>query len=404
MKRRDRRKRQTITAQAASKLASTETIVESMIPLRRVAIWTLSVLCATGVSVLCIWSLVSPSHTAIKSTNPSLRATQPKESALPTFADLTVMSDESLSKQDIALLNLRSAEGLPGAERVNVAAVLAQLDSWATKVKTDTNRNLYQFLQKPNEFNNSEAYFRMLMLITVLQQDFGVRYNLDRVNDIDFTKSQDIFIHGMVGSSNGGTCVSMPVLYTAVARRLGYPVYLVNAKEHLFCRWDKSGERVNVEGTNQGMNSFADVHYMNWPHPIAQHEVDAGLYLKSLSNAESFAAFLAARGHCLEDSGNRSDAAVSYSIAVKHYPHPMYRGFLSRLVRPKTIDDFPELLAQQERLRQQRELNHFGTLSSNPTASFGLGNPITPGNPNHDRFNHFTPPSFSSFPNGVSGR
>lgn len=406
MKRRDRRKRQTITAHAASELASTETIVESTIPLRRVAIWTLSALCATVVSVLCIWSLFSPSHTAIKSTNPILRATQPKESALPTFADLTVMSDESLSKQDIALLNLRSAEGLPGAERVNVAAVLAQLDSWATKVKTDTDRNLYQFLQKPNEFNNSEAYFRMLMLITVLQQDFGVHYNLERVNDIDFTKSQDLFIHGMVGSSNGGTCVSMPVLYTAVARRLGYPVYLVNAKEHLFCRWDKSGERVNVEGTNQGMNSFADVHYMNWPHPIAQHEVDAGLYLKSLSNAESFAAFLAARGHCLEDSGNRSDAAVSYSLAVKHYPHPMYRGFLSRLVRPKTIDDFPELLAQQERLRQKRDLqfNQFGSPTPNPTASFGFGNPVTQGNLNYDTFNHFTPPSFSSFQNGVLGK
>jgi len=198
----------------------------------------------------------------------------------------------------------------------------------------------------------------------------------------------------------------MPVLYTAVARRLGYPVYLVNAKEHLFCRWDKSGERVNVEGTNRGMNSFADDHYMSWPHPIAQHEVDAGLYLKSLSNAESFAAFLTARGHCLEDSGNRSDAAVSYSLAVKHYPHPMYRGFLSRLVRPKTIDDFPELLAQQERLRQKRDLqfNQFGSPTPNPTASFGFGNPITPGNPNHDLFNHFTPPSFSSFPNGVSGR
>ena len=404
MKRRDRRKRQTITAQAASKLASTETIVESTIPLRRVAIWTLSALCATVVSVLCIWSLFSPSHTAIKSTNPILRATQPKESALPTFADLTVMSDESLSKQDIALLNLRSAEGLPGAERVNVAAVLAQLDSWATKVKTDTDRNLYQFLQKPNEFNNSEAYFRMLMLITVLQQDFGVHYNLERVNDIDFTKSQDLFIHGMVGSSNGGTCVSMPVLYTAVARRLGYPVYLVNAKEHLFCRWDKSGERVNVEGTNQGMNSFADVHYMNWPHPIAQHEVDAGLYLKSLSNAESFAAFLAARGHCLEDSGNRSDAAVSYSLAVKHYPHPMYRGFLSRLVRPKTIDDFPELLAQQERLRQKRELNHFGTLSSNPVLPVGFGNPLNPMPQFNDPLNSFHQPDNSPFLNGVPRR
>jgi hypothetical protein len=181
----------------------------------------------------------------------------------------------------------------------------------------------------------------------------------------------------------------------------------VNAKEHLFCRWDKSGERVNVEGTNRGLNSFSDDRYMSWPHPIAQHEVDAGLYLKSLSNAESFAAFLAARGHCLEDSGNRSDAAVCYSLAAKHYPHPMYRGFLSRLVRPKTIDDFPELLAQQERLRQQRDqqFNPFGSPMPNPTASFGFGNPVSPVHPKHDPFNNnFTQPNLSNFLNGVPGR
>jgi hypothetical protein len=227
MKKRDRRKRQTITAQAASKLSSTETSKELARPLRRYAIWKLSALCAFVVTVLGIWSLSAPSQTAIKTANPRLRATQPKESVLPTFADLTKMTEEELSKQDIALLNPRATDGLPGTENVNVAELLAQLDGWAKKVRIDTDRNLYQFLQKPNEFNNSEAYFRMLMLVTVLQQDFGVHYNLERVNDIDFTKSQDLFIHGMVGSSNGGTCVSMPVLYTAVARRLGYPPYPV---------------------------------------------------------------------------------------------------------------------------------------------------------------------------------
>ncbi len=407
MKKRNRRKRQTITAKAASKLASTETSKELVRPLRLYAIWTLSALCAFVVTVLGIWSLSAPSQTAIKTANPRLRATLPKESVLPTFADLTMMTEEELSKQDIALLNLRATDGLPGTENVNVAQLLAQLDGWAKKVRIDTDRNLYQFLQKPNEFNNSEAYFRMLMLVTALQQDFGVHYNLERVNDIDFTKSQDLFLHGMVGSSNGGTCVSMPVLYTAVARRLGYPVYLVNAKEHLFCRWDKSGERVNVEGTNRGLNSFADDHYMSWPHPIAQHEVDAGLYLKSLSNAESFAAFLAARGHCLEDSGNRSDAAVSYSLAVKHYPHPMYRGFLSRLVRPKTIDDFPELLAQQERLRQKRDLqfNPFGSPTPSPVVPVGFGNPISPMPQLNDPFNTFHQPNnHSLFLNRVPGR
>ena len=91
---------------------------------------------------------------------------------------------------------------------------------------------------------------------------------------------------------------------------------------------------------------------------------------------------------------------------LRHYPHPMYRGFLSRLVRPKTIDDFPELLAQQERLRQKRDLqfNQLGPPTSNPNASFGFGNPVTQGNLNYDTFNHVTPPNFSNNPNGASGR
>ena len=331
----------------------------------------------------------------VRSLRPTVPASTETTPALPTLAELSMMSSEELAKQDLALLNLRVAEGLPGAEKLNVTEVLSTLDRWAQKVKLDTDRNLYQFLQKPDEFRHSEAYYRMLMLVTVLQQDFGVHYNLERVNDIDFTQSQDLFLHGIVGSSNGGTCVSMPVLYTAVARRLGYPVYLVNAKEHLFCRWDAPGERINVEGTNQGMNSFDDLHYRNWPHPISVHEVESGLYLKSLTNAESFSAFLAARGHCFEDSGNRSDAAVCYSLAVKHSSnHPMYRSFLSRLVRPKTIEDYPELLAQQERLRQEQERRsaaHRNT--SGPSNPVGLANPNRPSHSNPSPFNPFSQPN-----------
>jgi hypothetical protein len=64
----------------------------------------------------------------------------------------------------------------------------------------------------------------MLMLITVLQQDFNVHYNPERIRSVDFKNPEDLSIHGMLASNNGGTCVSMPVLYAAVARRLGYPV------------------------------------------------------------------------------------------------------------------------------------------------------------------------------------
>ncbi len=228
------------------------------------------------------------------------------------------MAEVELARQDFALLNLCSAEGLPGAEGLDITAKLKELDRWASRVRTETNRCLPQYFARPEDYQHSEAYFRMLVLVTLLQQDFGVHYKPERIQSIDFTQSQDLFIHGMVGSSNGGTCVSMPVLYTAVARRLAYPVFLVNAKEHLFCRWDGLGERVNIEGSSRGLNSYSDDHYMNWPHRITQLEVDNGLYLKSLSASESLAVFLAMRGHCLEDTGNRKAALACYSRAIQH--------------------------------------------------------------------------------------
>ena len=59
------------------------------------------------------------------------------------------------------------------------------------------------------------------MLVTVLQQDLGVHYNPQRAREVDFRNSKDLFIHGLVGNPNGGTCVSIPALYTTIARRLG---------------------------------------------------------------------------------------------------------------------------------------------------------------------------------------
>lgn len=273
------------------------------------------------------------------SSRTDLRSVANSGSHLPSLGDLALMPTDELAKQDLALLNLRCAEGLPGAEDLNVAKCLSTLDRWTQKVRFDTDRHLYKYRQNPAEFENSEAYYRMMMLVTVLQQDFKVHYNKERIRDIDFTKSKDLFLHGMVGSngpeSNGGTCVSMPVIYTAVARRLGYPVYLVTANAHVFCRWDSPKERFNIEATNQGMNSFEDDYYMTWPKPISQADVDRGWYLKSLDTSESFAMFLAARGHCLEDNRFGAKARVAYAMAHEKSPsHPLYFGFLAQTLRP----------------------------------------------------------------------
>lgn len=80
------------------------------------------------------------------------------------------------------------------------------------------------------------------------------RYDPERQNgsmaaiegDRFFADSSKVFLHGLLGSKRQGTCSSMPVLYSAVGRRLGYPLKLVTIKGHLFVRWEGAGERLNV--------------------------------------------------------------------------------------------------------------------------------------------------------------
>jgi len=153
---------------------------------------------------------------------------------------------DSLADIDIAEMNLLCAAGLPGTDEIDVDKLLATLDDWAERVKSETDRNLYIFQRNPSEYKNSEAYFRAMMLVTVLQKDLGVRYNPARIRDVDFKRPEDLFIHGMIDSGNGGTCVSMPVLYAAVGHRLGYPLKLVLAKAHVFVRWDDAGGVVKM--------------------------------------------------------------------------------------------------------------------------------------------------------------
>ena len=163
------------------------------------------------------------------------------------------------------------------------------------------------------------------MLVTVLQQDFGVHYNLDRMRDIDFTRSKDLFIHGMIDDSNGGTCVSMPIIYVVVGRRLGYPLKLALAKEHVFARWDGQGQRFNIEATNQGMDTFDDSYYHTWPKKMSPAEIKSGRYLRSLTRSEELALCLSNRAHCLLDNGKPIDAQVAYAQAHRLAPdEPSY--------------------------------------------------------------------------------
>lgn len=250
------------------------------------------------------------------------------ESVSLSLADLTQFPPAQLEQADIALLNLLCAQQLPGAGEINISNQLATLDQWAKRVQIETERHLYRFRANPQEFYSSEAYFRMLMMAVVFYEDFNIRYNPERIsnpqdinpNDRFFSDSQDIFLHRLIGSRRMGTCSSMPVLYAAVGRRLGYPLKLVTTKAHLFLRWEDGQERFNLEATGRGMNRYDDAHFKQWPFPVTEEEIRNEGYLKSLTAAEELAVFLSLRANCLKDAGKLPEAAACYAQAAQLAP------------------------------------------------------------------------------------
>ncbi len=314
----------------------------------------------------------------------------------PALGELTDMTDDELLRQDLALINLRCAENLPGSENLDISKCLETLNQWVQRVRLETERHLYRAHDPryAKHYRNSEAYLKASMMVQVLQEDLGVKYNMERVREVNFTKSEDLFIHGMIGRDNGGTCVSMPVLYTVIGRRLGYPIYLTTAKAHLLCRWDDGKERFNIEGSGEGFSAFDDDYYMKWPKPISEEEVKAGHYLKSLPPGEELAVFLAARGHCLEDNGRRPEALVCYAQALQRQPaSPDYFSFLVATLGFRKKPALPQVARQPLKPPMVYPAAHDPYTYSSPAHSSGTGwsRPTVPNQP-YNVFKPYTPP------------
>jgi len=295
---------------------------------------------------------------------------------------------------DIALLNLLATPGLNAEEKDEVIAYcLKTLDEWAKTVAAQTSQNLHRYRANPKEYK-SEAEWQLAMMCTILGQDFKLRYDprltssviQNASNQEFFANPNSVFLTGCLSDSRIGTCASLPVLYVAIGRRIGYPMHLVAAKEHLFARWDDGkGTRVNLEAASAGgFVSHPDSHYRIWPKPLSPEEEKAGGYLRNLTLEESLAVFLTTRAACLQSGGAAMPAINSAAAAYRLAPN---LGGIS-LALNSTLINAPEYqrAVAQRRMRELEEtMMHNRRMAEQITMNPHMPNPALPGHyqPSH---------------------
>ncbi|MBN1404079.1 MAG: hypothetical protein JW942_06400 [Opitutales bacterium] len=247
------------------------------------------------------------------------------------LAYLANLSEAELAKYDIAYLNLVCAQGLNGSENLDIPACLRVLDEMAFFVRANTEANLQLFTRNPGEYDNSEGQFRALCMVTFAVKGYGIQYNPERIESPDnlssdevfFRDSRDVFLHGLLQRQpRMGTCSSLPVFWTALGRRLDYPLYMSNTLLHFFTRWEDTEGTFNFEGSQNGCAIYDDAHYRSFPIKVDDVKIQYFALLQSFSRKRELMHFLITRGACLRANGRTEEATRAYELAVICYPSP----------------------------------------------------------------------------------
>ena len=130
---------------------------------------------------------------------------------------------------------------------------------------------------------------RIRILNTVIHQMEGFHYDHS-----PFARSrQDYYFLNGILDTKQGICYSLPLLYIAVAQRLGYPLYPVLAPDHIFVRYvDPNFMEQNIETTSGG-KYFPDQYYIE-AFAVSQRGLKSGSYLRTLTYRQFLGHMLAA--------------------------------------------------------------------------------------------------------------
>lgn len=234
-----------------------------------------------------------------------------------------LVQQPELDQYDIAEMNLRCAVDLPGMNRELVGQGIDKINDWTDWVD-DFTRKLWQKVRKvPGRKRTrlSEAQVCVGAMVECVQRQLGVKYNYPFAEgEYDGSDSRNLFIHGIV-TGFGGTCASLPVVYCAIGRRLGYPIGLADTWEHAFCRWDGlEGESFCFDAAGRGFTAHPEDRYRQWPRKVTPKQERDNGFIRQKTDREELAAFAVNRGNCLIDNLQFNPALEAFALAHEMVP------------------------------------------------------------------------------------
>jgi len=138
-------------------------------------------------------------------------------------------------------------------------------------------------------------------------------YNRD---DLLAQKKESQFLNGYLATRKG-SCLTMAMLYLALADRLGWPIRAVRAPYHYFCR-DAGMKDGNLEATGFGGFTPDSAYIADLKVPEAA--LRSGAYMKSLTRKEYLATLLEVNARLFHDRGDLRKAIYYLELSVANDP------------------------------------------------------------------------------------
>ena len=116
-----------------------------------------------------------------------------------------------------------------------------------------------------------------------------------------------------------GNCVTMPLLFLILGKRIGLPVALANAPYHFLIKYsDDSGVQRNVETTSGG--GFSRDEWVRKQIPMNDNAIAHGIYLHGLNQSQTISAITTILMEDFYRKHKFDDAVVVANVILSHDP------------------------------------------------------------------------------------